>query len=249
MNKHISARFQAHDGERWMNAPTAAALVFLGLGANLAATTPVLPAVIAVISITWALMTGIGAKTLASRLAIPWYLAAVAALTQLFLTGNTPIANIGPLVAYAEGAARGLLLASKMVGGASMVMVFGLVAPPSELLGLAARLRVPSVVIEIAMLTYRYLFLLTGEAARIRQAQTVRLGWVTWRRSLACAGELAGMVVVNAYDRSERVYQAMLVRGYTGNVMTTVAVSPMQWWLVGCAALVLAGGVWLGGFR
>jgi cobalt/nickel transport system permease protein len=228
-----------------LNPPTTAVITLLALVANLAAANPAVPCLIAVIAVMWALSTGVSYRTLLLRLSVPWYLATVAAITQVFLTGTTPVFYVGPLVATAEGIARGMLLASQMLAGGSLVLAFGLTVPLTGLLDMACRWRVPPVVVEIAMFTYRFLFLLADEAARIRQAQTVRLGWSGWRLSLACAGQLAGMVVVKAYDRSEKVYQAMVVRGYTGAILTTPDATPLQWWWVTGAALLLSIAVWL----
>jgi cobalt/nickel transport system permease protein len=34
------------------------------------------------------------------------------------------------------------------------------------------------------------------------------------------AGNMAGQLFVRSYDRSDRIYSAMLSRGYTGNIRT-----------------------------
>jgi cobalt/nickel transport system permease protein len=150
------------------------------------------------------------------RLAAPLYIALVAFTVQLFLVGETALFEVGPLLATREGMARGILLASKVFGGTSVVVALSLTTPVVELMVIAAWLRVPPILIEVAGLTYRYLFLLAEEAERIREAQTVRLGYVGWRRSLSSYSQMAGLVLLNAYSRAERVYEAMLLRGYDG---------------------------------
>jgi len=53
----------------------------------------------------------------------------------------------------------------------------------------------------------------------IKDAQRVRLGYQSWRQSIRSLGILGGSLILRAYDRAERVCEAMEARGYTG-VMT-----------------------------
>ncbi|MBI4318263.1 MAG: cobalt ECF transporter T component CbiQ [Chloroflexi bacterium] len=164
------------------------------------------------------LALGLPPRTLASRLAIPWYFASVAVATQLLFTGSIPILQVGSVVAYAEGLERGLLLGSKIVAGTTLVLTFSLTSTVTELLSLAAWLRLPPILVEISALTYRYLFLLAEDGQRIREAQAARLGHSTWWRSVRSYGMLIGMVIARSYDRAEGVYQAMAARGYSGTL-------------------------------
>ena len=57
------------------------------------------------------------------------------------------------------------------------------------------------------------------------------------------AGHMAGQLFVRSLDRSDRVYQAMLARGYHGELLTLAphAMRPADWAaLAGGLALILA---------
>ena len=43
-------------------------------------------------------------------------------------------------------------------------------------------------------------------------------GSVTWRAQIA--GHMAGQLFLRSYERSDRIYNAMLARGYKGELMT-----------------------------
>jgi len=43
-------------------------------------------------------------------------------------------------------------------------------------------------------------------------------GGVAWRAGIA--GSMAGQLFLRSYERSDRVYNAMLARGYTGHMQT-----------------------------
>ncbi|MBI2955172.1 MAG: hypothetical protein HYY30_12710 [Chloroflexi bacterium] len=222
---------------RWLaNEETMLAITVGVLIANLAARSPIFSLSLAVVSLI--LLIVVNGKPLSAlrRFVVPSYLTVVAFATHLFLIGETPLLSLGPLVAYREGLAQGTLVSSKIIAGAGIVLLFSaairsprvlsFVQPASKGFSpwqtLAARLRVPSIVIEIAALTYRYLFLLAEEAERIHDAQACRLGHLTWRARLDSFSTLSGMVVIRSYERAERVNEAMILRG-GGNAVAMVA--------------------------
>lgn len=166
------------------------------------------------------LVDGVAPGVVAKRLIVPWYLAIVAVATQVFLVGNSPLFQVGPLVGHAEGLSRGALLGSRIFGGTAVVLAFSMTSTITELVSLASWLRVPPVLVEIASLTYRYLFLMAEEGQRIREAQTTRLGHSGWWKSMRSYGILIGMVVARSYDKAEAVYLAMAARGYRGSLPT-----------------------------
>jgi cobalt/nickel transport system permease protein len=88
-------------------------------------------------------------------------------------------------------------------------------------------LRVPPVLVSIISFMYRYLFVLVEEAQRLLRARASRSarqpgrhggGTLPWRA--AVAGNMAGQLLVRSMDRADRVYLAMLARGYRGELLT-----------------------------
>ena len=111
-------------------------------------------------------------------------------------------------------------------------------------------LRVPAVLVAIIAFMYRYLFVLVEEVERLLRARAARSGRlpgvrgggsVRWRA--AVAGHMAGQLLVRSLDRSDRVYQAMLARGYRGELLTLAphAMHAADWWALAVAlpAIVL----------
>ncbi|MBN1122945.1 MAG: cobalt ECF transporter T component CbiQ [Anaerolineae bacterium] len=97
----------------------------------------------------------------------------------------------------------------------------------TTLLWAMSSLRIPGVLVAIISFMYRYLFLLADEAARLSRARDSRsavpAGSPVTARSLIfrarTTGRMIGSLLVRAFERSERVYNAMLSRGYTGAPM------------------------------
>jgi cobalt/nickel transport system permease protein len=79
------------------------------------------------------------------------------------------------------------------------------------------RLAVPRALVSQLMLTYRYLFVLTGEAGRLLRAHSLRAP-ESHRPSARIAGILLGQLLLRALGRAERIHQAMRCRGFQGRL-------------------------------
>lgn len=88
-------------------------------------------------------------------------------------------------------------------------------------------LRVPRVLTTIVAFLYRYMFVLTDEVFRLLRAREARSASlpgkksgrsVWWRAKVT--GSMAGQLFLRSYERSERIANAMISRGYTGHFLT-----------------------------
>jgi cobalt/nickel transport system permease protein len=93
-----------------------------------------------------------------------------------------------------------------------------------DLLVAMRALKLPRLLIATVSLMWRYLFVLADETMRMLRARTSRSaaldgrggGSLFWRASVT--GAMAGTLFLRGYERSERIYNAMLARGYDGSV-------------------------------
>lgn len=113
------------------------------------------------------------------------------------------------------------------------------------------RLRVPEKLVHLLLFTYRYIDVIGQEHRRLATAMKAR-GFCPGlsRRALAGYGWLVGMLFVRSYDRSLRVRQAMLCRGfhhrfYTLSEQTWRPADSLLLAVVLAAALFLGGLEWL----
>src|SRR5207302_4583571 len=106
----------------------------------------------------------------------------------------------------------------------TLVVVLMATAPLNVTLQAAHALHVPGLLVQLAMLTQRYLFLLSAELARLRVALRVR-GYRNraTRHSYRTVGHIAGTLLVRGYERAERVGQAMRCRGFDGQFRSLAA--------------------------
>ncbi len=209
--------------ENWVTgieARTKTAFTVVALVINLLSPSIYTPIAIAVFCLATLLAIRIPPRLLMLRLIMPLVMAAVVLITQLFFYGTTPLFAVPflglDLVGYEEGLAHGLLIMCRVIGGMSLILFLGMSTPAHRLLRAARWFRLPKVFVELSLLIYRYIFVLIEEAIAVKDAQRVRLGYDNWRRGMRSVGTLGGILVLRAYDRAERVFEAMIARGYSG---------------------------------
>jgi cobalt/nickel transport system permease protein len=89
----------------------------------------------------------------------------------------------------------------------------------------------------------RYLEVIAGELRRNRIAMAARgykSSWVAQARPLAMS---AGAIFIRAFERGERVHQAMLARGFRGEMPALEPRTEAHWWpalLPALASVVVA---------
>ncbi len=163
-----------------------------------------------------------------SFIALPFALVAVTAVFSLpgrVLTEWT----LGPwhLVATDAGVLRfvSILLRAWISVQVAILLVATTRFP--DLIHALDHLHLPALLVSTIAFLYRYLFVLTDEVLRMtraRQARSALLpgrrggGTVAWRARVA--GNMVGQLFLRSYERSERIYHAMLARGYQGQMRT-----------------------------
>ncbi|MGQ3686398.1 MAG: cobalt ECF transporter T component CbiQ [Candidatus Loosdrechtia sp.] len=120
-----------------------------------------------------------------------------------------------------EGLRNGLHIFSKVLGGISLVILLSFTMTISQLCAGLKWFHIPDTITELLAFIYRYIFLLLDEVSTIRVAQKSRLGHTSWQKTIRSYGMLGGMLLIRAFERAERIHEAMRVRGYEGgNILT-----------------------------
>ncbi|MFZ2871411.1 cobalt ECF transporter T component CbiQ [Zavarzinia sp.] len=166
-----------------------------------------------------ALVSGQAVKPLLHRLAHVEGFMALLLLMLPFTVPGPPLASLGPLTVSAEGLLRALGIALKV--NAAVLLGFALLGAVEPLrLGHAARrLGVPVRLVQLFLFTTRYIELFRDEIHRRREAMRARA--FVRRSSLhsfRSYGNLAGMVLVRALEKAQRVEEAMRCRAFDGRL-------------------------------
>jgi cobalt/nickel transport system permease protein len=127
----------------------------------------------------------------------------------------------------AEGLLRFFSIGLKSWLSVQMAILLASTTPfPDILLALRA-FRLPRLLVAIIGLMWRYLFVMADEALRLIRARQARSsesldaqyrhgGSVVWRARVT--GGMAGSLFLRSLERSDRIYMAMLSRGYDGEI-------------------------------
>jgi len=134
-----------------------------------------------------------------------------------FTYPGEPLFSLGPLTATHEGVRVAARVTLK--SNAILLAFIALIATSSvATLGAAlSRLGVPQKVVHLLLLNYRYIFVMEEEYHRLVRSTVVR-GFrpSTKLHTYRTFAYLVGMLFVRASGRAERVYMAMLCRGFSG---------------------------------
>jgi cobalt/nickel transport system permease protein len=132
-----------------------------------------------------------------------------------FVRGGPQVA-VGPLSLSEAGLATFALVTAKAtIGTVSAVLLGATTGFPDVLHGLE-RMRAPRLLTVIAAFMYRYLFVIADEARRMRAGLAARGYRPRHAIQAAALGRVVTALFLRTYDRAERVYLAMLARGYGG---------------------------------
>ncbi|KJU87130.1 cobalt ABC transporter permease CbiQ [Candidatus Magnetobacterium bavaricum] len=132
-------------------------------------------------------------------------------------TQGCPIIVAGPIVVTSEGVSLALAITLKTN---AITLITVAVLGTSEVLALThalLHLRCPVKLVYLFFFCYRYIALMHEEYQRLCRAITIRaFRPKTNLHTYKTYAYVVGMLLVRSHERSQRIYQAMLCRGFTG---------------------------------
>jgi cobalt/nickel transport system permease protein len=172
---------------------------------------------------------GLGFVYKRSVVALPFALAAV---TVMFSTTGQPLLTARvfhwDFAITDTGLIRFFGIVAKSWLSVQMAVILTASTPFPALLWAMRSLRVPKVLVTIVGFAYRYMFVIADEVLRMLRARAARSGVrepgrrgggsILWRARVT--GGIAGNLFLRSIARSERIYDAMVARGYDGDVRT-----------------------------
>lgn len=158
-----------------------------------------------------------------ARIVLPLVL--LAALFVPFVRRGGIEHSLGPLTVSTAGLAVLATVTAKATIGTVSAVLLGATTTFPDVLRALESLRVPRLFVEVTAFMYRYLFVIVGEAQRLRAALAARGYRPRHALRAGAVGRAVGALFVRSYARGERVYLAMLARGYTGTMPRATALA------------------------
>ncbi|MGB7787541.1 cobalt ECF transporter T component CbiQ [Methanoregula sp.] len=154
---------------------------------------------------------------------IPVLFAFSSVIVILFLNGGGDtiltftVANV-PLTITTGSANLASLVLVRTFGGMCGLFFIALTTPMTEIFSVMHKLRVPPVVVDLSMLIYHFIFVFIAQTIAIHNAQTIRQGYTSFKRSLNSMAMLGAMLFIRGWKEAEDLIIAMDSRCYDGKL-------------------------------
>ncbi len=162
----------------------------------------------------------VSARTYSRFLALAMAFALIGAL-PLAISASWGTDGLG-LSFSPQGADTAIHVLLRAWAAVSCLLFLAMTTPLATLVSQLRRLRVPGAIIELMLVIYRMLWLLSDVFQRVRIAQASRLGYCGFRQSCRSTGMLAASLFGRIMNRASRLETGLAARGYQGdlNVLT-----------------------------
>lgn len=156
---------------------------------------------------------------LSMRLSVVSLLKRYLLIAPFILLMTIPLVLGGGLPLEAERISFASLIILKAITSMTVMTIILTTQSSDDFMNSLAHLKVPPVMITILLLSYRYVFLFLDDIQKMQLAVKTRLftGGISIRK-LKVYGQLTGSLLVRSFDRSDKVYNAMASRCFTGTL-------------------------------
>lgn len=158
-------------------------------------------------------------------LTLPGMFLLISALALLWSYAKEPtgLANIpffgGYLTIHPEDLSRGKLVLARAVGGVSCLSFISLTTPIPEVVRVLRRCHVPAILTELAVLIYRYIFILLETHHQMHASAAGRLGYTGLKTSLRTTGMVYAGLLGQSFRKANACFDAMESRCYEGELL------------------------------
>ena len=161
---------------------------------------------------------------------------AVIAIPALFITPGVPLLSLaGKTIITEQGARTAGFLVMRVMDSLSLGLLLVLTTPWTKLLAALRWLRLPSLIVAVLGMTYRYIFLLLHTTNAMFLARRSRIiGGFSGDENRRWLGRALVTTMMKSQYLSEEVYLAMLSRGYQGEVYILSDLTMRRrdyWWM------------------
>ena len=93
-----------------------------------------------------------------------------------------------------------------------------LTTPITDILNVLKKLHCPSIILELMLLIYRYIFVLLNTANSIQISQKCRLSNRNFKTSITAMGQMLSVLLVNSFKKASYLYDSMESRCFNGEI-------------------------------
>ncbi len=174
-----------------------------------------------VMSIVILAIAKINFKSYFKFLSIPMAFVIITCLFLIFFFGKGQViyeTGIFGIVVTEDSLHYGVYTFFRVIGCLPCLGFLALTTPIAKILHCLASLKVPKIVIEIALLMYNSIFIFLNEIDTMQKAQQTRLGYHSYWNSFKSLAALASTIFLRSLDKSESLQHSLDSRGYSGEL-------------------------------
>lgn len=149
------------------------------------------------------------------------FLAFFFSLVQALSVGSNAVYELNfaglRICIFNEGVQRGILTFLRITGSMGTIFIMMGSMKYASLISALKWMRVPEAFLEVLVIAIKYVFIFKDEIFTIRKAQRARLGYGSMAKSVQSVGNIGGIVLSRAFDRSGNLAKSMKSRGYNGS--------------------------------
>jgi cobalt/nickel transport system permease protein len=156
----------------------------------------------------------------ATFMAIPLGFAILSGIFLAFLGTGDQIWSLGFMgIGLTKGGInQAVLVFFRVLGGVSALGFLILTTPMNRIFAVFHDLHIPTVVTDLAILMYRYIFMFLDVTSTMYNSQKTRLGYNSYMNWMKCLASLSTMVFIRTWEQGEISYKALASRGYNGQL-------------------------------
>jgi cobalt/nickel transport system permease protein len=177
----------------------------------------------------------VNARIYAEIFIMPFWFAALSVFTIVLISGGSGVFwswNPFPwllLSVTRESINQGVFVFCRFLGAMSAMIFISLTTPMTDLFIAMRRCRIPNVVLDLAMMIYRTIFIIMDQLVQTYHAQQMRLGYSSFRESIRSFAALCGSVFIASWDAGEDLIRAMDARCYDGKFAIVGETRPVEY--------------------
>ena len=117
-----------------------------------------------------------------------------------------------------EGIRQGIILLTRAIALTSTLYFVLLTIPLAETLQLLRKIGFPPLILELLILMYRFIFLLTDTVLELLDAQKSRNGYINWKTSMRSLALVISQLLRRTLDNYRQISLGLTSRGFQGQL-------------------------------
>ncbi len=167
------------------------------------------------------MLSKIPLKFILSKARVPMYFLIPMMLMLIVSSGGDVLVSAGIVKVYKEGV---LLSSVIFIKSVSIIILFNIMIHSARFVDTACslkNLKLSDNLVNIILFSYRYIYLFFQDLQKMRTALKLR-GFKSRNSmvSLKTSAYLVGSLLIRSYEHTEKIYNAMVLRGYNGAVVS-----------------------------